>query len=263
MAAILARISTHAPLRGATGTRFAVLQVVLPFLLTPLCEGRLGLLGIDKWDLWEFLLTPLCEGRQTAYEQAQELAAISTHAPLRGATGWPRSTSTMIPISTHAPLRGATVKIRYDKLDAIFLLTPLCEGRHWARPSARPQDQFLLTPLCEGRHPRPCQGVTGSEISTHAPLRGATLDRVHRDAGSAGISTHAPLRGATLPPQRFSPIRVISTHAPLRGATSFRRNLPPPARFLLTPLCEGRRDSRDRAKDPKSISTHAPLRGAT
>ena len=77
-------------------------------------------------------------------------------------------------------------------------------------------------------------------VSTHAPLRGATVLRANRDTDLVFLLTRlCEARPAKANP--LATITIISTHAPLRGATVRDRTL------------EGFWD----------ISTHAPLRGAT
>ena len=63
-------------------------------------------------------------------------------------------------------------------------------------------------------------------ISTHAPLRGATVASGYT-LKATDISTHAPLRGATTTALPTPCSQTISTHAPLRGATCWARSLPP------------------------------------
>ena len=82
--------------------------------------------------------------------------------------------------------------------------------------------------------------VEFTDISIHAPLRGAT-NRLYSDISLMPISIHAPLRGATMCFSRTVTLRSISIHAPLRGATKISILLP----------------------QNYSISIHAPLRGAT
>ena len=55
----------------------------------------------------------------------------------------------------------------------------------------------------------------------------------------------------------------ISTHAPAGGATIMLCSCQPNARFLLTPLREGRHLCRERKQHQGPISTHAPAGGAT
>ena len=77
-------------------------------------------------------------------------------------------------------------------------------------------------------------------ISTHAPTRGATVQRL-RPRQLTLISTHAPTRGATYKFSGHFTRSHISTHAPTMGATEHPQG---------------------KEKGP-AISTHAPTRGAT
>ena len=232
-----------------------------------------------------FLLTPLCEGRLAILGGVRKRIRISTHAPLRGAT-IPRN----VPDNTRTDFYSRP-SARGD------LLVPKEEARSqnfYSRPSARGDSRgdkafvrdeisthaplrgatwyrwmmlikkvaFLLTPLCEGR--LEISGDNGNliHISTHAPLRGATVFAA-KLTPMLPISTHAPLRGATYRKKRSGYKREISTHAPLRGATSGRCKRASGERFLLTPLCEGRLEIIGHNGNLIHISTHAPLRGAT
>ena len=80
---------------------------------------------------------------------------------------------------------------------AVFLLTPLREGRRQTERAERLTPKFLLTPLREGR---PCAAslarIVGF-ISTHAPAGGATETTIAYLTGETDISTHAPAGGAT------------------------------------------------------------------
>ena len=121
-------------------------------------------------------------------------------------------------------------------------------------------------------------------ISTHAPLRGATLANIGEQP-VLNISTHAPLRGATSKfcyDYYFSafllthpcevrrrtwliPVRLylISTHAPLRGATGAKGGLPFTAAISTHAPLRGATTDGMLDPYPCLISTHAPLRGAT
>ena len=102
------------------------------------------------------------------------------------------------------------------------------------------------------------------QVSTHAPLRGAT--KACEDAGiTTRVSTHAPLWGATAGADGCHPLAAaVSTHAPLWGATrrspswgSSRRGFNPRA-----PM--GRDGNRHGVfAFAGCVSTHAPLWGAT
>ena len=106
------------------------------------------------------------------------------------------------------------------------------------------------------------QEQISQQVSTHAPLRGATTDSGFRFAVVSSfysrpsargdrrcseshgqpekVSTHAPLRGATLDKAIVFGLGPVSTHAPLRGATPNVYLWDFWVLFLLTPLCEGR-----------------------
>ena len=122
-------ISTHAPAGGATSSHEVLSCRRIKFLLTPLREGRRRSPGFSPGAL-----------------------PISTHAPAGGATacyhlfrrqgfnfysrpcgrGDTRRSSKVDGstfISTHAPAGGATRSQKSAPSDAIFLLTPLREGR--------------------------------------------------------------------------------------------------------------------------------------
>ena len=76
---------------------------------------------------------------------------ISTHAPAGGATRPAGCSGKARPISTHAPAGGATKAVCHRHVGAVFLLTPLREGRPMRGDSPIFCYIFLLTPLREGR----------------------------------------------------------------------------------------------------------------
>ena len=211
-------ISTHAPAGGATHLlRRAQVDVV--FLLTPLREGR----------------------RSRAYEAPSTFSFISTHAPAGGATSY------------------RCLLIHHNQ----FLLTPLREGRQAYPLCVRRRTHFYSRPCGRGDFHIRGSPARLLPISTHAPAGGATfalaqgrLLAAHfysRPCGrgdaikeygydvAVAISTHAPAGGATLFPGRFFKALRISTHAPAGGATGENRIHFQLAKFLLTPLREGRR----------------------
>ena len=102
-----------------------------------------------------------------------------------------------------------------------------------------------------------------SEISIHAPPRGATVS-LCTASRSPAISIHAPPRGATTLAFLFGDFVNISIHAPPRGATRRRRTLcKPDKQFQFTPLREGRPNPIAIFDFFREISIHAPPRGAT
>ena len=225
MAAILARISTHAPAGGATSPPMICAAWHSQFLLTPLREGRPEcVMRLPACIV--FLLTPLREGRLVIQHSDIALVAISTHAPAGGAT-------------KYAMERGGWSS---DK----FLLTPLREGRLHKERFQKLRIRFLLTPLREGRRVVCSFFSPDSSISTHAPAGGATKLDVFPPILDFSISTHAPAGGAThlthwstrtdlyfysRPCGRGDQILLpgagatddISTHAPAGGATRWPR----------------------------------------
>ena len=147
------------------------------------------------------------------------------------------------------PRPPARSDILEDHLDHLLL------GGFNPRPPARSDEKkfrdkvhylkFQSTPPCEERHrPQPCPNRL-TEVSIHAPLRGATGD-IAPGRDGAKVSIHAPLRGATAfhgpalrfgvgfnprPPARSDTINsgtaakiYVSIHAPLRGATALPKN---------------------------------------
>jgi len=166
-----------------------------------------------------------------------EILQVSIHAPLRGATRLAISLSCLNRVSIHAPLRGATAvqKVRRSISLSFNPRTPAgCDSS--PPPSVERSQSFNpRTPAgCDLSLTIPFLSV--SNVSIHAPLRGATqsgapdssspwsfnprtpagCDPAWRNfrAGIIAVSIHAPLRGAT---RRFGPLLLCrqpfqSTH---------------------------------------------------
>ena len=143
---------------------------------------------------------------------------------------------------------------------------------------------FLLTPLREGRHAAGAISICNYGISTHAPAGGATRSPVTLASISGFLLT--PLRegrrartaeGTAIGQFLLTPLRE---GRPTREFTSsifgvflltpLREGRPPPSTpkpvhtpFLLTPLREGRRSALYAETGAYTISTHAPAGGAT
>ena len=169
----LCRISIHAPTRGATTSFAATICKLRLFQSTLLQEERLG---AD--------IMFLCSDN------------ISIHAPTRGATV---SGSMVYPVLSNFNPRS------YKRSDALapFLLYPafifqstlLQEERQKTPLTDAFNEEFQSTLLQEER-PNPPDWENMSEISIHAPTRGATgISR--RTYMETRISIHAPTRGAT------------------------------------------------------------------
>ena len=123
-------------------------------------------------------------------------------------------------ISTHAPAGGATLHAPDGRgICAVFLLTPLREGRRISTADTSYSFLFLLTPLREGR---PAvlllAGRAVERISTHAPAGGATPHTRSQLQRPAYFYSRPCGRGD---PPGF--LRVVTS-----------------VLFLLTPLREGR-----------------------
>ena len=168
-------ISTHAPAGGATAALREKKRWISVFLLTPLREGRPKPFAIAML-VPLFLLTPLREGRPSAAAEKANLALFLL-TPLR--EGRRGRCCVRIPrgkISTHAPAGGATHSQCVGSADQkpYFYSRPCGRGDASILLSNGVDALFLLTPLREGRPPR-CYRVSAmGAISTHAPAGGAT-----------------------------------------------------------------------------------------
>ena len=170
--------------------------------------------------------------------------------------------------------------------DAIFLLTPLREGRRrWCEDQRQRhristhapaggatehadaeirRAKFLLTPLREGRPGRLRDSITYEDFYSRPCGRGDKPTR-RRGRFFSDFYSRPCGRGDLVP---WCPVVVgpcISTHAPAGGATQIGAEHPALAfiQFLLTPLREGRLTSSDGIAASIRISTHAPAGGAT
>ena len=170
----------------------------MPFLLTPLREGRHGAAPVDARAGFisthapaggatgsarlpasvqgSFLLTPLREGRHADGDDCTQTPLISTHAPAGGATAADGPVGIRgLDFYSRPCGRGDTVPLRWGA---------------WCWP------RFLLTPLREGRQELGLLVANIMSISTHAPAGGATRHRGSSNSNET-ISTHAPAGGAT------------------------------------------------------------------
>ena len=207
------------------------------------------------------------EGRDDQVLRDREgLAAVSTHAPARGATAppWchppfepcfnpraregrddPKGRSPTIPggVSTHAPARGATAVPSWP-----------CQRQPGFNPRAR-----------EGRDGPEHHGLPGGlHVSTHAPARGATGG--FRSIRLSAMFQPTRPRGARLPHVPCARLAYrVSTHAPARGATASLTGDSTRGPRSFNPRAREGRDG-ERAEDDFywcRVSTHAPARGAT
>ena len=189
-------ISIHAPPRGATCPLVMPRSVTMPISIHAPPRGA-------TWRCWEkeptreeFQFTPLREGRHHQHPANLPVEDFNSRPSARGdafgAVDRPAEW-----ISIHAPPRGATFCFLHSGLSLSFQFTPLREGRLWVDKDLFRDDGFQFTPLREGRRVSLDYLVGRSDISIHAPPRGAT--RRERDSlKRMAISIHAPPRGATL-----------------------------------------------------------------
>ena len=189
---------------------------------------------------------------------------ISTHAPAGGATFITSTAGTIREISTHAPAGGATRRrsTGWRTTAQNFYSRPCGRGDFPGRSHAgRRCLYFYSRPcgrgdragsprygLCADFYSRPCgrgdsskarRRKSSSENFYSRPCgRGDQTPGLLRRRGQ--ISTHAPAGGATEFEDRFQQRLGISTHAPAGGATMRIHTRRRSAKFLLTPLREGR-----------------------
>ena len=166
-------ISTHAPLRGATPPRF-LSSVTGTNFYSRASARRDSCPRMYRPRTHRFLLTRLCEARPTRGFILSCSCNFYSRASARRDANRGFKVCDLATISTHAPLRGATWSFR-----GLLLVTDDFYSRASARRDSclrqlrARKSVFLLTRLCEAR-PRSTVQYRRTSISTHAPLRGAT-----------------------------------------------------------------------------------------
>ncbi len=176
------------------------------------------------------------DGRQDGSERG---AAVSIHAPPRGATIGPKLPKPSTTVSIHAPPRGATFGL--------------------PRPALAPFVSIHAPP--RGATPARMHDVRTHRVSIHAPPRGATPD-VSGAARSHRVSIHAPPRGATGHRYEIRMDPAFRSTRP-RGA---RRRFVGQRRGLMSfdPRAPAGRDGLQLHENVGGrLSIHAPPRGAT
>ena len=210
-------------------------------------------------------------------------AAISIHAPPRGATRRSFIYSRMGRISIHAPPRGATPRAGGKSRVGNFNSRPSARGDAVLAPVPPLAMGFQFTPLREGRRGVCAANHQNQGISIHAPPRGATStfrtpvrsaahfnsrpsargDRWHLGGRRElrHFNSRPSARGDSAGCQR--PSRTpISIHAPPRGATRRRNSRACRWQFQFTPLREGRRGRAGRAAGaPRYFNSRPSARG--
>ena len=211
-------ISIHAPARGASLWCILSDWLHINFNSRP-CERGFAILNKMKLGHKLFQFTPLREGLRLEIRNISQDLSISIHAPARGASENQLLLHLYLLISIHAPARGASRLQRIITSMILFQFTPLREGlRNWKAMCQRILI-FQFTPLREGllflllnpcflrkfqftplREGLPwCERVFSpwTDISIHAPARGASAS-VLTTALYIFISIHAPARGASM-----------------------------------------------------------------
>ncbi len=167
---------------------------------------------------------------------------VSTHAPVRGATRVSGVVPRPTEVSTHAPVRGATQQGNSSDGSAeMFQPTRPYGARQISCMCSKVSYECFNPRARTGRDHLSLTTLYARGVSTHAPVRGATVDASPQQ-GNENVSTHAPVRGATKRQcaraavwPRFNPrartgrdyrhgasptlTAQVSTHAPVRGAT--------------------------------------------
>ena len=99
-------------------------------------------------------------------------------------------------VSIHAPARGATAFNRFRLVAHSFQSTRPRGARHFDRQGDRRSVWSFNPRAREGRDRRPARVRRAERVSIHAPARGATIIHVLSSI-ILTVSIHAPARGAT------------------------------------------------------------------
>ena len=256
-------VSTHAPARGATRSLF----------------------GKQEGPGSRFNSRPREGGDELEHHTDKAIVRFNSRPREGGDHREPIGRHIGHDVSTHAPARGVTFFRFADDLFYKFQLTPPRGGRPSSGSRTTSSTSFNSRPREGGDLEHEIQDKYRT-VSTHAPARGATWDRLSERDLSIRVSTHAPARGATHGVGLPRRVRPVSTHAPARGATPenvadtepcMKFQLTPPRGgrpssastgsrmrvFQLTPPRGGRPGETGGGSSGLSVSTHAPARGAT
>ena len=189
-------ISIHAPPRGATVELSAITG--LPYISIHAPPRGATIHPRHVLDPEQFQFTPLREGRLPAPEVADAPEGISIHAPPRGATRGVKCIVCSQQISIHAPPRGATGCCRGRcSARAISIHAPPRGATDGGQHLRQQIILFQFTPLREGRLPAPHDHAPlVQDFNSRPSARGDEAKSTFR--GSSDISIHAPPRGATL-----------------------------------------------------------------
>ena len=254
------------------------------FQSTPPCGGRQAhTLGTIQIKL--FQSTPPCGGRQGATTIVLHGAAVSIHAPVRGAT-WlsplakrqahrfnprPRAGGDVpgatrcraCQVSIHAPVRGATDFFIRRQPRNEFQSTPPCGGRLISaslRPASSPC--FNPRPRAGGDFAATAGRPGRGRFQSTPPCGG----RPWRRCGSRRriwFQSTPPCGGRLdYDPVASGDLRV-SIHAPVRGATYFQRDHHGQQGVSIHAPVRGATHTPENLRMAEDVSIHAPVRGAT
>ena len=232
-------VSIHAPARGATVTKFVF--IALGSFNSRAREGRDHCTRVFTERGWGFN-SRAREGRDfRLVHRRRRIAAVSIHAPARGATLPPE---------------------RHQSLSRGFQFTRPRGARHGEKNSLFPFRGFQFT---RPRGARPISLMYSREtfgVSIHAPARGATQELLGK-ISRVDVSIHAPARGATtkllLSQRQLSRFNSRAREGRDQFNTKFTLNIT----SFNSRAREGRDEPVQFAHARLRVSIHAPARGAT
>ena len=235
-----ARVSIHAPVRGATSIA-PTLDVSDGF--NPRARtGRDAVYRHRRRRSYEFQSTRPYGARRARRRQFNRSPSFNPRARTGRDVTSVAVESQQYRVSIHAPVRGATSGVSANAPLAVFQST----RPYGARPMSTMNvcDARCFNPRARtGRDRDSVVANVRARVSIHAPVRGATRSMSTSDS-SCRVSIHAPVRGATesgvitsRSTDRFQSTRPygarrhrittcmldadVSIHAPVRGATSY------------------------------------------
>ncbi len=171
-AAVEAKVSIHAPARGATPPR-PVRQRHEPFQFTRPQGARRRPQGALVGGVVS--IHAPARGATIGVGRVFKGRGVSIHAPARGATGRHRQAPLRERVSIHAPARGATSSGCRARRQRGGFNSRARKGRDGPYMPQSPFSLFQFTRPQGARHQATAIGVE-DEVSIHAPARGATTN---------------------------------------------------------------------------------------
>jgi hypothetical protein len=139
----------------------------------------------------------------------------------RGATAERVGLVRVIAVSIHAPLRGATPRLMLvERALPLFQSTRPSGARHLTESRIFNLPWFQSTRPCGARRDRVPKHNCETDVSIHAPLRGATSSAKPSRTRVHGFNPRAPAGRDCKNGISSYEVGRVSIHAPLRGATS-------------------------------------------